>query len=460
MKPNGKRGIHGKLPEENPDWLADATADRESGNAHGRQRSFLIKWLSCHQPTPTRPRVPAYAGESYHMSKRALAVSLLLASLLCSPVRADSLQDLQSLVKQGQLTQALEKADQLLAAKPRDAQVRFLKGVVLSELNRGSEAVAVFQKLTEDYPELPEPYNNLAVLYAQQRQYDKARTALEMAIRTHPSYATAHENLGDIYARLASQAYDKALALDSSNAAAQNKLAMIREMMSVTGKTVRPTAVASAAPAARTPPPAAPAPAPAAAPAVIAAAKPVAPPPVAAAPAPKPAIPPVAMAPVAAAPAAAKPAAPAAPSAKPVTAPPAPAAAAPVELKPAAKRPEPKDETPQQAAAIAKAVQSWAGAWSKKDVKSYLGHYAKDFEPPKGLNRKAWEEERSARLTKPGNIEVDLENVKVVSVSGDRATVKLRQHYRSANLSTSSNKTLGLVMQDGKWVIQQERVGG
>jgi len=388
------------------------------------------------------------------MSKRALAVSLLLASLLCSPVRADSLQDLQSLVKQGQLTQALEKADQLLAAKPRDAQVRFLKGVVLSELNRGSEAVAVFQKLTEDYPELPEPYNNLAVLYAQQRQYDKARSALEMAIRTHPSYATAHENLGDIYARLASQAYDKALALDSSNAAAQNKLAMIREMMSVTGKTVRPAAVASAA--ARTPPPAAPAPV--AAPAVIAAAKPVAPPPASVAPAPKPAIPPVAMAPVAAAPAAAKPASPAAPSAKPVAAPPASVAA--VEAKPAAKRPEPKDETPQQAAAVAKAVQSWAGAWSKKDVKSYLGHYAKDFEPPKGMNRKTWEEERSARLTKPGNIEVDLENVKVISVSGDRATVKLRQHYRSANLSTSSNKTLGLVLQDGKWVIQQERVGG
>ena len=105
-------------------------------------------------------------------------------------------------------------------------------------------------------------------------------------------------------------------------------------------------------------------------------------------------------------------------------------------------------------------MQSWAGAWSKKDVKSYLGHYARDFEPPKGLNRKAWEEERNQRLTKPGEIEVNLENVKVVSVSGDRATVKLRQHYRSANLSTSSNKTLSLVLQDGKWVIQQERVGG
>lgn len=364
------------------------------------------------------------------MSKRALAASLLLASLICSPVRADPIQDLQALVKQGQYSQALERADNILASKPRDAQVRFLKGVVLSELGRSAEAIAVFQKLTDDYPELPEPYNNLAVLYAQQRQYDKARNALEMAIRTHPSYATAHENLGDIYARLASQAYDKALALDSSNVAAQNKLALIREMISVSGKTGRPATPATA-PQAQV-------------------AKPAPPPPIAAI-TPAPAKP-TPVPPPAAAPAKATVPAPAAVA--------TPSPAVKEERKPVAKRPEPKDDTPPQAAVISKAVQSWAGAWSRKDVKAYLGHYARDFEPPKGLNRKAWEEERAQRLTKPGSIEVDLENVKVVSVNGDRATVKLRQHYRSANLSTSSNKTLNLINQDGKWVIQQERVGG
>ncbi|MCK6392184.1 tetratricopeptide repeat protein [Zoogloea sp.] len=374
------------------------------------------------------------------MSKRALAASLLLASLICSPVRADPIQDLQALVKQGQFSQALERADSMLASKPRDAQVRFLKGVVLSELNRGAEAIVVFQKLTEDYPELPEPYNNLAVLYAQQRQYDKARNALEMAIRTHPSYATAHENLGDIYARLASQAYDKALALDSSNVAAQNKLALIREMISVSGgKPGRPAAPAVAAAPVAAPKPSAPTPA------VV--------PPAPAKPAPAPATATPAQAPAVVA--STKPAVAAAPASAP-----APAPVVKEEPKPVAKRPEPKDETPPQAAAISKAVQSWAGSWARKDVRSYLGHYARDFEPPKGLNRKAWEEERTQRLTKPGTIEVDLENVKVVSVNGDRATVKLRQHYRSANLSTSSNKTLNLINQDGKWVIQQERVGG
>ena len=454
MKPSGKWGM--------PEWCnGDGTPGSKEGSnggesrlIRGRRRSFLIKCEACSQTTQPKPRVPACAGESYHMSKRALAASLLLASLICSPVRADSVQDLQALVKQGQLSQALEQADQLLASKPRDAQVRFLRGVILSELNRGGEAITVFQKLTEDYPELPEPYNNLAVLYAQQRQYDKARNALEMAIRTHPSYATAHENLGDIYARLASQAYDKALALDSSNVVAQSKLALIREMMSVGGKTVRPAAPAVAAKPAPTVVAAAPVAAP-----VVPPAKPVLTPPPAVAPAPvaKPAPAPVAAVTPPPKPVAPQPAPAPAPVAKPSPAPLPAAAPAKEDPKVAAK---PKDDTPAQAAAISKAVQSWAGAWSRKDVKAYLSHYGREFEPPKGLNRKAWEEERNQRLTKPGDIEVNLENVKVVSVNGDRATVKLRQHYRSANLSTSSNKTINLMLQDGKWVIVQERVGG
>ena len=96
------------------------------------------------------------------------------------------------------------------------------------------------------------------MIYAQQKQYDKAKQALEMAIRTHPSYATAHENLGDIYARLASQAYDKALQIDSSNTSAQTKLAMIRDLMGNSGRRKRqpvaaakPTRVAAAEPQSR-----------------------------------------------------------------------------------------------------------------------------------------------------------------------------------------------------------------
>ncbi len=168
-----------------------------------------------------------------HLARFNLPVALLLTGLLLnSAANADELQDATQLFKQGQQSQALSKINSYLSGKPKDAQGRFLKGLILTEQNKTADAIKIFSDLTQDYPELPEPYNNLAVLYASQGQYDKARSALEMAIRTHPSYATAHENLGDIYAKMASQAYNRALQLDSSNTTTQTKLAMIQDLFS------------------------------------------------------------------------------------------------------------------------------------------------------------------------------------------------------------------------------------
>src|SRR5918996_4625147 len=166
-----------------------------------------------------------------------------------APACADDVQEATKLLKAGEHKQALDLVNKALAAKPRDAQARFLKGIIYTEQGRSKDAIDIFTKLTQDYPELPEPYNNLAVIYASQGQYDKARAALEQSIRTHPSYATAYENLGDVYAKLASQAYGKALQLDASNTGAQNKLSLVREL--VREPAAKPAAVASAAPAAK-----------------------------------------------------------------------------------------------------------------------------------------------------------------------------------------------------------------
>ncbi len=159
-----------------------------------------------------------------------LFVSAMLATTAAA--HADDLQDANKFFKQGQQTAAMDKVNSYLTGKPKDAQGRFLKGLILTEQGKQDDAIKIFSDLTKDYPDLPEPYNNMAVLYAGQGQYDKAKQALEMAIRTHPSYATAHENLGDIYAKMASQAYDRALQLDKSNAATQTKLAMIQDLFS------------------------------------------------------------------------------------------------------------------------------------------------------------------------------------------------------------------------------------
>lgn len=134
------------------------------------------------------------------------------------------------LYRQGEFGRALERVDAHLAVQPRDARGRFLKGMILTAQKKPAEAMKIYMALTHDYPELPEPYNNLAVLHAAQGEYDKARSALEMAVRADPSYAPAHENLGDIYARMAAQAYARAVKLDRNNVSAPRKLKLANEL--------------------------------------------------------------------------------------------------------------------------------------------------------------------------------------------------------------------------------------
>ena len=159
-----------------------------------------------------------------------ICIALFVGLMACPATRADELSDVQRLHYAGQTTAAMQRADQFLATKPKDPQMRFLKGVMLSDTKLDAQAIAQFLKLTEDYPDLAEPYNNLAALYAAAGDYAKARATLEQALRTNPGYATAHENLGDVHAALASQSYARALQLEPKNVTVPPKLALVREL--------------------------------------------------------------------------------------------------------------------------------------------------------------------------------------------------------------------------------------
>jgi ketosteroid isomerase-like protein len=240
-----------------------------------------------------------------------------------------------------------------------------------------------------------------------------------MAIRTHPSYATAHENLGDIYAKMASQAYDKALQLDRSNQAAQGKLNLIKDLFSQTS-----TATASRTPSkvavAKVEPTPAPVPTPVAKPTV-------------------------------------KPEPPAPPAAKP--APPPAAAVVPPPTAAPAKAPPPPAAPADNADEVLRFVNSWAKAWASNDIPGYLAHYSPDFQPPRGMSRSAWEAERKARIAKPRRIEVEVNSPRIKFDEKKRAVVTFRQHYKSGALDVTSNKTLVMVRNGDRWLIQQERVG-
>lgn len=333
-------------------------------------------------------------------------------SLLCCPfhaANADDLQEATRLYRQGNKADAQSRLTSFLTQNPKDARGRFLQGVIYTEQKRTADALKIFSGLTEDHPELPEPYNNLAVLYASQGQYDKARKALETSIRTHPSYAVAHENLGDIYATLASQAYDRALQLDNGNAAARTKLELIKEL-------VPKTTMAAAQIKPDTEPPPQPA-SPAKEPAKPEPAKPVTP--------------------------------------NPET-PAKPEPAKPVKPEPAQPtKPAFKDDA---AGEVLKSVQAWAKAWSANDAERYLSFYATDFRTPGGEARGKWEASRRERLAKPKKIDVAVINPRVSVAADGRATVVFRQQYRSDALKTSGEKTLQLVKRADRWLIQREDI--
>ena len=143
---------------------------------------------------------------------------------------ADELNEVTRLQHAGDGSAAMKRADAYLAANPRDAQMRFLKAVLLADADRRDDAIQILQQLNQDYPELAEPYNNLASLYAAGGNFGKARAALEEALRVNPGYATARENLGDVYAMLASQAYVEALRLEPTSKSLPGKLALVRQL--------------------------------------------------------------------------------------------------------------------------------------------------------------------------------------------------------------------------------------
>lgn len=160
----------------------------------------------------------------------ALGAGLLLAMPLA---RADAYADVQKLHQAGQTQQALVQADAYIAKRPNDPQMRFVKANVLSASGRTEQAQALLQQLTLDYPELPEPWNNLAVLYAGRGDLGQAQEALEAALRVNPAYVTALENLADVRLRQALQALQRAA--QASPEAAQRLASRVQGVQSLLG---------------------------------------------------------------------------------------------------------------------------------------------------------------------------------------------------------------------------------
>lgn len=335
----------------------------------------------------------------WNRSAKALCSLFFAATCLVGTAYADDLKEIYMLTQDGRYPQALGQVESYLLTHHQDVRAEFIKGVILARQEKRADAIAVFSELTKSHPELPEPYNNLAVLYAGQGQYEKARLALELAMKTHPSYSVAYANLSSVYAKMASDSYDKALQVNRGVAHPVPSLALLDDM-------VRSPTVGSAGfsliKTAKLPNPAP----------VVALTTPV-----------KPSPPAVV------------------------------ATSKPVENKPAPSTPPAAAVNPQKTVLVA--VEAWAAAWSAKDIKNYLACYANDFKTPNGESREGWAKGRKERINKPVAIKVQVLTPKI-SIQGNHAIVEFKQSYRAGDVVKRTNKTLHLHQVASRWLIERE----
>lgn len=140
------------------------------------------------------------------------------------------------MLNQGKNQEALDIIEKRMAqrqaegAMGTDVQLVFLKARALAALNRHNEAIAAYRDMTVLYPELPEPWNNLASEYIKQGKLEMARDALTMALTADPNYATAKANMGQVQLMLAEQSFNGAAAegMGSARAKAEQTRALLQ----------------------------------------------------------------------------------------------------------------------------------------------------------------------------------------------------------------------------------------
>ncbi len=385
-----------------------------------------------------------------------VAAGLWLPLVGVTAAASASLEEVRQLAGEQRTYEALKQLDEFLVERPANTEGLLLKGVLLTGLGRSDEAKQIFLELSQKVPDRPEPYNNLAAIYGAAGDYDQAIQVLKLALRTHPSYGTAYENLTKVYGRLASEAYDRALGREVQSPSEPVELALLSEIGgSQSGLTI------AARPAAGGPSSGAVAPRP----------EPSAPPPVVAAP---PAeatgsAPGGEPASAAAERIAAEPVEP--PAALPES-PPAPAVvAAPeeseaempgpdfeAEVAEPATEPPPEPEPAGGLEGVRETVRAWAAAWSSQRADDYLGFYSEQFVPSGGDEVEEWRAQRRERLSSPRFIEVSVAMLDAGRDGPDRAWVRFLQSYRSNRYEDTVTKTLDLVREAGGWKILAERV--
>ncbi len=151
-----------------------------------------------------------------------LSLAMALATTNISAVDRSQLEAISRLIQQGQVDQAMSQLDQING--DRDWQVANLRALALARGGQRKKAIRILEKIVADNPPRPEPFNNLAALYANEGQLEKAKSTLEAGLRTDPAYAAVYENLSMVYVEMARNSYIEALKLGNQRSTPDLKM--------------------------------------------------------------------------------------------------------------------------------------------------------------------------------------------------------------------------------------------
>ena len=360
--------------------------------------------------------------------------SICIVLILLMPLMAfgkKELNEIRVLLEKKELDTALSMVEKFLNDSPKQPEALFLKGLILFESGNISESIDVFKLLTQEYPSKPELYNNLAVAYAVQGDYLKAKDALQKAIEIYPGYTKAHENLGDIYMNIARNAYEKALQLDPEKKTLQSKLDHINNLPIMQGQPKK-NIISKKEDTDKSQ------------------------------------------------------------QLKPVQETPkeqiiknvdegsiskveAKKIAEAVVTKEVQKMARSKNEEKtvnmttdpcqnwdtdkakqiQEQENILKTIDEWAKKWSEMDVDSYISFYSEEFKPSKGMSFQEWKDLRKQRLNK-NFIKVTVRRPKITFTSCNNANVIFNQKYESDGYKDYTNKLIIMKKINSQWKIIHE----
>lgn len=325
---------------------------------------------------------------------------LLFVFALPASVSANSLEQLQKQLQLQQYDRAATTGLALLRQSPDDLQTRFLTALAFQKNNQPEQARRYYEQIIQQYPQLPEPRNNLAMVYVKLGEHDRAIDLLIESLNTHPAYATAWQNLSNLYKGLASEAYRKALSeehntsnvLDSIQLVALDKVNPIPLSTPSAEKT---QLAAVSVPAAAEQP------------------------------------------------------------ARTNEKPDQPATLSQPEV-PAISPVTTAKAEPDLEQRLRQILQDWAQAWDNKAFDAYVNAYADDYQGNQASHAQ-WVEHRRSRILRSDPITVKISNIQIRSYDASRAIIDFTQAYKSPTYQDRVVKRVNLRKMNNAWKITSER---